>query len=193
MRSAKLLFGLLLLALPGAALAQQPPAKWTAGAGVGLVSHGGIKVDTGDGPPVEIKGLDGETFSVNLDRPVVQRKGWSLRAGAELSYSSARTGSVMDGDLDVGSARLDRWSGFALVTAHRDLGLIEPYVGVGAGVVSDKLVLRRTGYETYTDKDLAPAAKVVLGMDVDTKPMAFGVSLGVTDTFDRKSSARFGR
>lgn len=193
MRSVKLLFVLSTLALPGVALAQQSSAKWTAGAGVGLVSHSAFNVDTGDGPAVRIKGLDGETLSLSIDRPVVQRKDWSLHAGAELNYGSARTGSVLDGDLDVGSARLDRWSGFALVTARRDLGLLEPYVGVGAGVVSDRLVLRRTGYETFTDKDVAPAAKVVLGMDVDTKPMAFGASVGVTETFDRKSPARFGR
>lgn len=193
MRSAKLLFMLSVLALPGTALAQQSSDEWAAGAGVGLLSHGAFDVDAGDGPPVRIRGLDGEALSLSLGRPVVQQKNWSLRAGAELNYSSARTGNVVDGDLDVGSARLDRWSAFALVTARRDLGLLEPYVGVGVGVVSDKLVLRRTGYETFTDRDVAPAAKIVLGMDVDTKPMAFGASVGVTDTFDRKSAARFGR
>lgn len=193
MRSANLLFVLAVLALPSAALAQQSPAKWSAGAGVGLVSHGAFNVDTGDGAPVRIKDLGGETLSLGADRHVVQYKDWSLRAGAEVNYSSARTDRVLDGAIDVGSARIDRWSGFALATARRDLGLLEPYVGVGAGVVADKLILRRTGHETFTDRDVAPAGKILLGMDVDTKPMAFGVSVGVTDTFDRKSSARFGR
>lgn len=191
MRSASLLIALLVL--PSAAFAQKAPPKWTIGAGVGLVSNGDLVVDTGDGSPVRIKGLDGETFSLSVDRPVVQEDKWSVRGGAEISYGSARTGSVVAGDTDVGSARLDRWSAFALVTARRDLGLLEPYVGVGAGLVADKLILHRTGYEPYTERDVAPAGKIVLGMDVDTKPVAFGVSVGVTDTFDRKSSGRFGR
>jgi len=193
MRFAKLLLVFSVLTFPSAALAQQSPDRWAAGVGVGLTSHGAFNVDPGKGRSVRVKDLSGETIGLGLNRQISEFGDWSVRAGAELNYSSARTDKVMDGDLDVGSAHLSRWSGFALVTAKRDLGVVEPYVGVGAGLVSDRLVLRRTGEDAYREHEVAPAAKVLLGMDFDTKPVAFGVSVGVTDTFDRKSTARFGQ
>jgi outer membrane scaffolding protein for murein synthesis (MipA/OmpV family) len=159
----------------------QASDDWSLGLGGGYASVGDLKARPNGSNAVEARRLRGASAALSLDRVLLDGGSWRVSGGGELGYLDADTDTLVGAR---GSAHLSRTTGFAVVSVQRTASFTQPFAGVGVGVVHDRLRLK-TEDEDITVSRTTPAAKAFAGVEWDTKPVAFGFSVGATSTFGK--------